>query len=245
MDIKVKRIILMFLKNLLMAPYWFIKICIYGRLTKYTEQQRFDLLKTVVKNANLGGRVKIEASGFENLPKKNGYVMYPNHQGLYDVLAFIEVHPQPLTVVMKKEVSNIPGLKQVFRALKAHEIDRDDIKQSMKVILEVTEEVKQGRNFIIFAEGTRSKEGNKIQNFKGGSFKSAVKAKAPIVPVAIMDAYKVFDTSSIKPVKVKLHYLKPLYYDDYKEMKTTEIAKFVRDAIEKEIEHESKQTLIL
>ena len=81
--------------------------------------------------------------------------------------------------------------------MKAYAIDRDDIKQSMKVILQVTKEVMQGRNFLIFAEGTRSKDGNQLLEFKGGSFKAAMKAKCPIVPVALIDSYKSFDTDSI------------------------------------------------
>ena len=87
---------------------------------------------------------------------------------------------------MKKEVANIPFLKQVFACMKAIPLDRSDIRQGMKVILQVSEEVKNGRNYLIFAEGTRSKNQNHLLDFKGGSFKSAVKAKCPIVPIALI-----------------------------------------------------------
>ena len=62
--------------------------------------------------------------------------------------------------------------------------------------------------------------GNEMLEFKGGSFKAATKAKCPIVPVALIDSFKPFDTNSIAPVTVLVHFLKPLYYDDYKDMKT-------------------------
>lgn len=229
-----KRILLMILLNIFVAPIWFIKICIYGKNDKYSEEQKYALLKYAVTKANKAGRVKLEIYGLENLPKKTGYIMFPNHQGLYDVLAFFESHPRPFTVVMKKEVENVVFLKQILIAMKAQAIDRSDVKQSLKVINQMTEEVKQGRNFIIFAEGTRSKN-NSLLDLKGGSFKSAINAKCPIVPVALIDAYKVFDTSSIKKQTVQIHYLKPLYYDDYKDMKSTEIAKLVKYSIEEEI----------
>jgi len=229
-----KRILLMILLNIFVAPIWFIKICIYGKNDKYTEEQKYALLKYAVTKANKSGRVKLDIYGLENLPDKTGYIMFPNHQGLYDVLAFLESHPRPFTVVMKKEVENVIFLKQILIALKAQAIDRNDVKQSLKVINQMTEEVKQGRNYIIFAEGTRSKD-NSLLDFKGGSFKSAMNAKCPIVPVALIDAYKVFDTSSIKKQTVQVHYLKPLYYDDYKDMKSTEIAKLVKYNIEEEI----------
>ena len=58
---------------------------------------------------------------------------------------------------MKKEIQNIPFLKQVFACMKAFAIDREDVKQSMQVIIQVTKEVKAGRNYLIFAEGDQDK----------------------------------------------------------------------------------------
>lgn len=235
-----KRILLMIINNIFFAPIWFIKVCIYGKSEKYTEEQRFQLLKEGTKRANKGGRVIIEAIGFENIPNNNGYIIFPNHQGLYDVLAFLDVHPHPFSVVMKKEVETIPFLKQIFICMKAYAIDREDVRKSMKIILQVTKEVKEGRNFIIFAEGTRSK-GNMTREFKGGSFKSAMNAKCPIVPVALMDAYKPFDSNKTDKVTVSIQYLKPLYYDDYKNMKSVEIAEYVKNVIDEAIKGKEKK----
>ena len=162
-------------------------------------------------------------------------MFFPNHQGLYDVLAVVEACPKPFSVVAKKEIANIPFLKQVFACMKAYMLDREDVRQAMQVIIHVTEEVKKGRNYLIFAEGTRSKNGNQLREFKGGSFKSATKAKCPIVPVALIDSFKPFDTNTITPVTVQVHFLKPMYYEEYKEMKTTEIAAEVKKRIEKVI----------
>lgn len=232
-----RRILLMVWKNLIYCPYWLWQLCTYGRKgDTHTEQERFALLKKITIHANKGGRVKILSTGQENLPEQDGFILYPNHQGLYDVLAFIESSNHPFSVVMKKEVQNIPFLKQVFAIMRAKPIDREDVKKAMKVILEVSQEVREGRNYIIFAEGTRSKNGNEPQEFKGGSFKAAIRAKCPIVPVAVIDAFKPFDTHSADPVTVQVHYLKPLYYEDYKDMKSTEIARYVKKQIEKKIQ---------
>lgn len=224
----------MIFSNILVVPYWFLKICIYGNNDKYSEEKKYALLKYAVTRANKAGRVIVQSYGLDNLPQKNGYIMFPNHQGLYDVLAFLESHPNPFTVVVKKEVENVIFLKQILIAFKAQAIDRNDLRQSMKVINQMTKEVMLGRNYIIFPEGTRSKN-NSLLDFKGGSFKSAMNAKCPIVPVALIDAYKIFDTNSIKKQIVQIHYLKPLYYDDYKNLKSTEIAKLVKFNIEEEI----------
>ena len=119
--------------------------------------------------------------------------------------------------------------------MKAYMLDREDVRQAMEVIINVTKEVKKGRNYLIFAEGTRSKKGNQIQNFKGGSFKSATKARCPIVPVALIDSFKPFDTNSITPVTVQVHFLEPLLYEKYKDMKTNEIAETVKERIQNKI----------
>lgn len=231
-----KRILLMVLRNLLLVPSYFIRLCLYARKNdRHTDAQRHAFLQDIVRHANKGGNVVIDSQGQENLPGEDGFIFYPNHQGMYDVLAMVESCDRPFSVVMKKELSNIFFLKQVFAILRAKAIDRDDVKQGMKVILEVAKEVSEGRNFLIFAEGTRSKNGNHPGDFKGGSFKSATKAKCPIVPVAMIDAFKPFDTGSIDQVTVKVRYLKPLYYEEYKDMKTTEIALVVKQRIEEAI----------
>ena len=129
-------------------------------------------------------------------------------------------------------------LKQVIQATGSLPIDREDIRQSMKVINQMAEEVVAGRNYLIFAEGTRGKNGNVPGEFKGGSFKAAQKAKCPIVPCALMNCYIPFDRQSIRKVTVKLIYLKPMYYDEYKDMKTVDIATEVRRRIVEAIEKE-------
>lgn len=150
-------------------------------------------------------------------------------------MAILDVCPTPFSVVAKKEVANVQFLKQVFACMRAYMLDRNDVRQAMQVIIDVAKEVQNGRNYLIFAEGTRSKNGNKVGDFKGGSFKSATKAKCPIIPVALIDSFKPFDTKSIDPVTVQVHFLEPILYEEYKDMKTTEIASVVKERIQETI----------
>lgn len=226
-----ERIILMIIKRIFIAPYWLYLICKYGNTEKYSEEERYRVLSNIVKKVNRAGNIKIISDGEENLPKENGYVLFPNHQGLFDALVLLETNKQPITFVMKKEIENQWFIKKIIKLLQAQIIDRDDIRQSMGVINAMTKEVKEGRNYVIFAEGTRSRKGNELLDFKGGSFKSAVNAKCPIIPVAIMDSYKVFDSKSIKKAIVRMAYLKPIYPEEYNKMKTTEIACIVKERI--------------
>ena len=232
----------MVLYNLPFVPWWWYQLCHYAKHTdEIPEDKKYALLKKITVHANKGGRVKIDVHGQENIPREENFVFFPNHQGLFDVLSIIEASDRPFSVVAKIEVKNIFFLKQVFAIMKAKFMDRDDVRQSLKVILSVTDEVKAGRNFLIFPEGTRSKNGNHPGDFKGGSFKCAMNAHCPIVPVAMLNSYQAFDTNSIHPVTVQVHFLEPLYYEDYKDMKSTEIAKIVRTRIVERIEAAEKE----
>ena len=220
-----KRILLMVIRNIIRVPGLLIKLWKFSsNVDKYTDEERNKFLKYIVNIANEGGNVKIKSFGTENIPNKDGFMLFPNHQGMYDVLALLDVCPRPLSVVAKKEVAKIPLLKQLFKIMNAIFMDREDVRQSMQVIIEVSKQVAQGRNYIIFPEGTRSRNGNKVGEFKGGSFKSATKAKCPIVPIALIDSFKPFDTGSTEEVTVQVHFLKPFPYEEYKDMKTNEIA---------------------
>lgn len=223
------RIALMVFRLLLFVPYYFIRIIIEGKRSK---EAAYYWVQYCAKRANKAGKVTVETEGEENLPKEDGFVLFPNHEGLFDILVFLEKCPRPFSFVVKKELKNVILLKQVIKALRSLAIDRQDLRQSMQVIHEMTERVQNGENFLIFAEGTRSKLGNRMLDMKAGSFKSAVKAKAPIVPCALIDSYKPLDSNSIAHVDVKLFYLKPLYYEEYKGMSTVEIAEEVRRRIE-------------
>ena len=232
-----KRIWMMVLRNIFMVPYGWIRLCYRAaHVDKYTEENMYAFLKWIDLRANRGGNVHIDVYGRENIPGRDGFMLFPNHQGLCDVLAIIEACPRPFSVVAKKEVGKIPFLKQVFACMKAFLIDRDDVRQAMQVIVDVANEVKKGRNYLIFAEGTRSKNGNRVGTFKGGSFKSATKAQCPIVPVALIDSFRPFDTNSIKPVTVQVHFMEAIAYEEYKDMKTTAIAALVQERIQKVID---------
>lgn len=240
---KINRIVYLFTRRFYKVPWLFQQIIAAGNSEKYTVQERYDKVKNVCHKVNQYAHVNIKCTGIENLPKENGFLLTPNHQGLFDVLLMIDTCHQPFSVVMRKDLENVPLLKQVIKALDGKAIDRDDPRQGMQIIKEMSREIAQGRNFVIFPEGTRSRNGNIPGEFKGGSFKSAMKVKAPIVPVALIDSFKPFDIKDTKSVDVQIHYLEPLYYEEYKDMKTVEIATIVKSKIMEKIEQETNRQI--
>ena len=228
------RILLMVLRNLPKVPGLFIKLSLYAKhADDYPEQERWDHIRKIFRLAVDSGNIDLVVTGTENIPAPGtGFMVYGNHQGMFDVVALAATCATPLAGVLKKELAGVPLVQQICDCTHSFHMDREDVRQSLTVIQNVTEEVKNGRNYLIFPEGTRSKNGNVMGDFHGGSFRCALKAKCPILPVAFIDSFKVLDQKGSKPVTVQLHYLPLIPYEEFASMKATEVAELVKSRIE-------------
>ena len=208
---------------------------------KYTEEKRYEYARLTVNRMKKSGHITTLGYGMENLPKEGGYVMFPNHQGKYDALGIIATHEKPCTVVIDDAKSHVILTQQFVDLLHGKRMIKDDIKQTVKVISEVAKEVGEGRRYIIFPEGGYFHNHNEVREFKPGCFKSAMRSKVPIVPVVLIDSYRVFEEWSLKPVTTQVHYLPAIYYEEYKDMSTVEVSDMVHERIEKHIEKITRQ----
>lgn len=238
------RIVTMVLKNLPIVPGAWQKLCRYAKHPeKYSEEEMYRHIQYILKRAVRGGNIDLQVSGTENIPKEGGFMLYVNHQGMFDVLAVAATCDIPVGAVLKKELYDIPFLHQVAICTRSFPMDREDVRQSLTVIQSVIREVKAGRNYLIFPEGTRSRNGNQMGQFHSGSFRCATRSKCPIVPVALVDSFKVLDQKGSKPVTVQIHYLKPICWEEYGNLKTTELAALVKARIAQAIEaHTGKES---
>ena len=229
------RIVTMVLKNLLVLPGALWKLYRYARHPeRYPELTKYRHIQYIAKRVIKAGNVTLQVTGLENIPTESGFMLYGNHQGMFDILAAIATCDQPMGAVMKIELKNVPVIKQFCACTKSFPMDRADVRQSLTVIQNVTHEVSQGRNYLIFPEGTRSKD-NAMLEFHHGSFRCAVRSKCPVVPFAVVDSFKVLDQKGSKPVTVQIHYLPPIPYEEYQDMNTKELALMVHDRIEQKV----------
>ena len=230
------RLALILLKNLHIFPGAYGKLCRMAKNPEaYPEQARWDHIRYIMSRAVAAGNVKLEVSGVENLGHPTGFMLYGNHQGLFDVVAIAASCPPPLGCVYKKEIRSVPLLKQIYACTKSFAMDREDARQSLQVIQAVTAEVEQGRNYLIFPEGTRSRQGNQLLPFHAGSFRCAIKAKCPVVPFVLTDSYRVLDDKGSEPVTVQLRYLTPIQPAEFEGMKAAQLAELVKSRIENAI----------
>lgn len=223
--------------NLHRAPYMISKMRKYAdHPEKYSEQRRYSLVLHAIYLMNKTGKIHTVAYGTENLPKNGGYIMYPNHQGKYDVLGIMYTHGDPCTFVMDKRKSNTILVREFVDLVQAKRLEKDNPRQGIHIITDVAKEVAAGKKYILFPEGGYEfNNRNKVCDFKAGSFKIALKSKAPIVPIALIDSYKVFNSFHLGPITTYVYYLEPITYEEYKNLKTQEIAVLVKERIEQKI----------
>ena len=231
-----KRILLMVCRNIFIVPWLYLKLCWYASHTNSIPvEKKMALLKTIVGYANRGGNVEIKAYGVENIPSEGSFMFFPNHQGLYDVLAMIETSPIFFSVVVKKELMKIGFLRTVFKIMGAYAIDREDVRQSMKVIQSVSEDVKNGKSFLIFPEGTRNRNESDLEllEFHEGSFRLATKTDCLIVPIAMNNTVSIFEKQfpKIRKNHVVLEYCKPFRPSELSKEDQKHIGEYTRTLI--------------
>lgn len=152
--------------------------------------------------------VRVNVHGLENLPKDQNVLFIGNHQGNFDIPIYISKIPVPKGFVSKIEVKKIPGVSTWMEYMHCVFMDRSNLRKAGEAIIQGVKVLKNGHSLVIFPEGTRSK-GDKMGEFKAGSFKLATKSKVPIVPVTMSGSYKIMESNKrkwiIKPANVDLY----------------------------------------
>ena len=134
--------------------------------------------------------IRLDASGIERIDKKESYVFMANHLSLIDGPLLFMLIPQFVRVLLKKEAFRIPVIGQAMKQVDFVSVDRKGLKGGKKSIDQATRMIKEkGFSFLIFPEGTRSRDG-KLQPFKRGGFFLAINSQIPIFPVSIRGSYE-------------------------------------------------------
>ncbi|MCR5374883.1 MAG: 1-acyl-sn-glycerol-3-phosphate acyltransferase [Lachnospiraceae bacterium] len=198
----------------------------------FSEEYRYSLVKRIVRLVRNASHVKTTYHGLENIPKDGNYVVYANHEGKYDTIALLVPFNSPMSIVMDYKRSKMILCDEVMMMVDGKRLKREDVRQALTVMNEVAEDLKKGRKFFIFPEGGYLKnKGNKIYQFKPGAFKCALKAQSTILPTVLFNIYKVYEHNSLNTLYNDIYFLPPIPYEEYKDMKTPEIAAMVRERI--------------
>lgn len=157
---------------------------------------------------------KVTVIGEENVPKDTPVLYIGNHRSYFDILLTYSRCPIRTGYVAKKEMERYPLLSDWMHNLHCLFLDRQDIKQGLKTILQAVENVKSGISVCIFPEGTRNKNEaeTELLPFHEGSFKIATKSKCPIIPIAINNSASIWEASfpKMKASHIVIEYGRPI-----------------------------------
>ncbi|MDU3687873.1 MAG: lysophospholipid acyltransferase family protein [Anaerococcus hydrogenalis] len=159
---------------------------------------------------------RIRVHGIENIPKDEKYIICANHKSFLDPIFVALAINRQVHFIAKKELFEIPILKNILKKLNAIPAQRDG--KDLSVLRDSIKLIKNGKILGIFPEGTRVKE-IKRENIKDGAGYIALKSKTDILTIEIISSYKPFSKTDL--------YIKNLVeIENFKEYKS-------KDAMEK------------
>ena len=173
----------------------------------------------------------VNVHGLENIPE--GPVLFvSNHQSNMDIAIICGFIDKPKGFIAKKELKKLPLINKWITLAGSIYLDRENPRKSMEGILEGIKTLKNGHSLVVFPEGTRSR-GDKMGEFKSGSFKLATKSKVPIVPLTIDGTYRVMEANKIliKPSNINFYVHKPIYTDKLSKEEITKLPETVEHII--------------
>lgn len=204
---------------------------------EYSEEKKFRHALVIINSLRRRAFTKNIVFGRENVPKEGGMVLYSNHQGKYDALGILLALNVPCSVLWSEGPAKKFVARQVCQLINAVTINLDDMRDKVRAIVKATELVASGKRMLIFPEGGYEWDThNNMQDFNSGCFSCSLKTKTPIVPVAIYDSYKSMNSNTFEPVKVQIHFLEPILYDEYGNLNKKELADLVKSRIQAKLD---------
>ena len=203
--------------------------------SNYTFEERFNVFLDSVKIVNNVGRIHPKIYGKENI-NGEGILFLSNHQGKYDGVGItIALENHPFIFLADKAMLNQPFYKETPNLLNVKIVDRSSYKNQYNAILELGDDLKNGRNCLAFPEGDFFDNHNELQEFHSGCLKAAFIAKSTIIPICLYDSWKVYGKSSFKKIYPEVHILKPILYEEYKDLSRKDLALLVKERINEKL----------
>ena len=175
---------------------------------------------------------RIRVYGVERVRAGQPYVYMANHSSLIDTPALFAYLPYPFRIMAKRELFFVPFMGWHLWTAGHFSIDRRDGRRTVRSLRRVIDGVREGTSLAVFPEGTRTRDG-RLQEFKPGMFKIAIRAGVPIVPVTIRGTFTLLPSTTLapRPGRVEVILGEPIETRDYDETRLPELIGRTRDVI--------------
>lgn len=137
----------------------------------------------------LGGIIPY-VKGRNNIPKKGGYIICPNHSSFIDIPCLYTTFNRYFVFTGKKEIEKWPLFKIFYTSGMNILVDRQNASGSIKALKRMSRELANGNPLAIFPEGTVSKNAPLMGEFKAGAFALAIQKQVPILPITFLTNWK-------------------------------------------------------
>lgn len=222
----------------ILATYFFLIKKWAKNPKKYPLTLKSSKIRVLMKKISDALQVDFHVFGLENIPSDENFFLVCNHMSGFDPFPFLSIVNGPITFVGKIELLKAPFLGATMQAIEVLPMERENLRQSLKVMQTVEEDLKKGvNNWMIFPEGTRIRDQMlPVAPFHHGTFRPAMKAGVTIVPSASYGSFRVLKNKpQFKRYPVFVTFLKPIKQEDYQKYTTADMAALTRKMIQKEI----------
>lgn len=184
-------------------------------------------------------KIKIHLEGKEKLPsnKKERMVFMSNHISKFDPMTCNAVlKGYDISWIGKRSLFSMPLINRYLYKICFMPIDREDLKQSLKVIRQSIKYIEEDQCSIgIYPEGTRNTTEDPVLPCKAGSMKIAYLSKTPIVVMTVVNTDNVVKNFLLKRTHVYIRICKVIPYEEYKDMDTQDLASYVEKIMKENI----------
>jgi 1-acyl-sn-glycerol-3-phosphate acyltransferase len=189
--------------------------------------------------------VKVKVSGLEHLDPNQAYILTPNHQSFIEVPLFVTYLDRYPAYLAKKEVFKYPIFGYGIGLLKVVPVDRSNSPAAVESAKQATENIRRGKSYMVYPEGTRSKDG-KLLPFKKGAFMMAIDAGVPVVPVTVSGATKIMPKGefNVFPSTVRIIVHPPLSTTGYSRDNVAELMQKTREMIYSALSEEEQTSTV-
>jgi 1-acyl-sn-glycerol-3-phosphate acyltransferase len=164
--------------------------------------------------AGIGMRLQVKQE--VKLKRRTPYIYCANHTSYLDIPVLAAAVPGTSHFMAKHELAKIPLFGLFFRTIDIA-VPRGHHRGSHRAFEQAMERVKKGGNIMIFPEGGILPGAPLLKPFKSGAFRLAIANNIPIVPVSLVDNWRILEDApwpALSPRKSRVVVHAPLYPAD-------------------------------